>query len=139
MKSHEKVELLMQCDLVGQVRMLAEGIHPTIDLSLPVLAELYSSLNGVRISIRQAVEQKAAGMRSGIPDLHLPVGRDGYLSLYIEMKTLTGALSADQKRAHRSLRAQGNKVAVCRAVGSALTELITYSQGVPTYARREVK
>ena len=134
---NEKPELLIQSDLVTQTALVAAGAHPDFPLCLPELSELYSSLNGVRLRPRQAIEQKASGMRAGVPDLHLPIGREGYLSFYLEMKVPGGTVSKIQKEVHAALRRQGNRVGVYYSAASALVALIEYAQGVPTHARRE--
>lgn len=55
------------------------------------------------------------GTLAGIPDLHIPIPRNGYASLYIEMKNGSkGVLSAVQKDRIRQLRALGNRVEVVR-------------------------
>ena len=55
-----------------------------------------------------------AGVRPGMPDLHLPVDGSGWaLSLYLETKVLKhGRLSRAQKEVHAHLRALGNRVEV---------------------------
>jgi len=133
----QKDELLLQSEVVSEVALITAGIHETLP-HIPCLENLVSSLNGVRLRRRQCVEQKAAGMKAGEPDLHLPVGRHGFLSLYIGMKTPTGSVSAVQKARHAQLRAEGNMVVVCRTVAAAVQTLVDYALGVPTYARRVV-
>jgi hypothetical protein len=64
----------------------------------PELRLLFATLNGVRVSIGLARKMKAAGMTSGVPDLVLPIARDEYFGLFIEMKrTKGGTLSSEQE------------------------------------------
>ncbi|WP_228274192.1 VRR-NUC domain-containing protein [Acinetobacter soli] len=58
--------------------------------------------------------------------MHLPVPRDGYGSLYIELKTEVGDLSPDQKKQMKILSALGNKVVLCRNVADAIFEIKRY-------------
>ena len=55
-------------------------------VQLPELALLNGSLNGIRLTIGNAVKAKRIGMKKGYPDLFLPVARGGYFGLYIELK-----------------------------------------------------
>ena len=71
---------------------------------------------------------KAEGVTPGIPDLHLPVGRGGYLSLFIEVKTPEGKLSQVQKEMIPILKAAGNKVEVCRTSQEIIDTVIEYLQ-----------
>lgn len=136
--ANAKTELLIQADLVTGARLVAAGIHPDYLFALPELAYLFSSLNGVRLRPRQAVEQQAAGMLAGVPDLCLPVGRGGYLSFYVEMKAPGGTVSKAQKLVHNFLRSEGNRVGVYFNAADALRDLVEYCLGAPTFARREM-
>lgn len=55
---------------------------------------------------------KAAGMKKGVPDLCLPVPRQGFHGLYIEMKFKKGRTTEEQKAFMKALQEQGYKVAV---------------------------
>lgn len=61
----------------------------------------------------EAVRLAEEGLEPGIPDLHLPVGRGEYYSLYIEMKYGKNKTSPEQDEIIELLRAEGNKVVVC--------------------------
>lgn len=64
---------------------------------------------------------KAEGVRAGVPDLCLPVPRNGYGALYIELKAprepgstkRAGKLSPAQSEFGRQLIAAGNAWSVC--------------------------
>lgn len=75
----------------------------------------YAIPNGGQRNAVVAAKLKAEGVVSGVPDLHIPVPRGGYASLYIEMKNgKAGRLSDHQKEIIPRLQAYGNKVVVCR-------------------------
>lgn len=63
---------------------------------------------------RQMVKLKEQGLRIGFPDLiaFCPKGRIGF----IEVKSETGRVSADQKICHEWLICLGHKVSVCRSI-----------------------
>lgn len=74
----------------------------------------YAIPNGGYRTITTAKAMRAEGQRPGVPDLHFPIGRGEYLSLYIEMKNgKAGQLSEAQKEVHEILRRERNKVAIC--------------------------
>ena len=52
----------------------------------PELKLLYAIPNGGHRHIATAKRMKAEGVRAGVPDLHLPVARNGHIGLWIEMK-----------------------------------------------------
>ncbi|MBQ6519105.1 MAG: VRR-NUC domain-containing protein, partial [Anaerolineaceae bacterium] len=86
----------------------------------PELALLFHVPNGSSKSKFQAVKFKREGLKAGVPDLCLPVARQGYHALYIEMKrTEGGRLSDAQKWWLENLQKQGNKAVVCKGFEEA--------------------
>lgn len=76
---------------------------------------IYAIPNGGYRAATTAKLMKAEGQTAGIPDLHIPIARSGYNSLYIELKNgKAGRLSDHQKAMHEKLTNLGNKVAVVR-------------------------
>lgn len=55
---------------------------------------------------------KAAGLKSGVPDVCLPVARKGFNGLYIEMKYGKNKPTEAQREFMQQLEAEGNKTAV---------------------------
>jgi hypothetical protein len=79
----------------------------------PELGLLYAIPNGGARHIAVARKLKAEGVKSGVPDLCLPVARGSYHSLYIEMKAgPTARVNVNQAVWHRALREQGHAVRV---------------------------
>lgn len=67
------------------------------------------------------------GVVSGVPDLHIPIPRGGYASLYIEMKNgKKGVLSDHQKEIIPRLQSYGNKVVVCHTFDEFKKEVEEY-------------
>ncbi len=94
----------------------------------PLLNCLFSIPNGgFKLDIRSASKLKATGLKKGVPDLFLPIACKGFHGLFIEMKREQKAVvSPEQKQFHEVLRGNGYRVAVCRGVDSAITEICDY-------------
>jgi hypothetical protein len=95
----------------------------------PELQLLFHIANGEQRSRITGARLKAAGVKAGVPDLLLPVGKRGFHSLYIEMKTEIGIISNKQKYWIEKLTEQGNYVKVCRSWEEARDLLIWYLEG----------
>lgn len=117
MKDEEHIE---QKFLMTWASLTAKGKYPE-------LALLYAIPNGGNRHIATAMKLKAEGVRSGVPDLHLPVARQGFNSLYIEMKKTSmrpkrggkGGVSDSQRWWIDKLNEQGNKAIVCYGADEA--------------------
>lgn len=82
--------------------------------TMPELALLYHIPNGGLRSKTEAARFKAAGVKSGVPDICLPIARGEYHGLYIELKRLKGGVvSENQNWWIACLREQGYQVEVC--------------------------
>jgi len=92
----------------------------------PELALLFAVPNGGHRHKAVAAKLKAEGVKSGVPDICLPVARDGCHGLFIEMKTATGRPSKLQRRWLDLLRAQGYHAEVCHGWMAARAVLETY-------------
>lgn len=93
----------------------------------PELWLLNGSINGVKLSMGLAVKCKRIGMGRGCPDIHLPVARQGYHSLYIELKRIKkSTTSKDQIIWSKLLRDMGNRVEICKGWHEAKDVLINY-------------
>ena len=117
MKDEEHLE---QKFLMTWAGIMAKGKYPE-------LALLYAIPNGGNRHIATAMKLKAEGVRSGVPDLHLPVSRQGFHALYIEMKKMSmrpkrggrGGVSDAQRWWIDNLNKQGNKAIVCYGADEA--------------------
>ncbi len=97
------------------------------EMSYPELELLNGSLNGVRLTIGQSVKAKKAGMKRGYPDINLPVARNGFHGLYIELKrTKGGILSPEQNTWISRLNEQGYKAVVCKGADESINEIMEY-------------
>lgn len=92
----------------------------------PQLALLYHIPNERKCTPQQGARLKRMGVKSGVPDLHLPVARGVYHGLYLEMKTEKGRVSANQTWWLERLRENGCCCVVCRCWEDAAHTLVTY-------------
>lgn len=78
---------------------------------------IYAIPNGGWRTITTATHLKMEGQLAGVPDLHIPVARHGFNSLYIEMKNgKAGNVSEKQAEMINKLRELGNMVTIVRSL-----------------------
>lgn len=112
-ESAEQINLFSWADF-------ASGAHPE-------LRWLYHIPNGGKRCAATAGRLKAEGVKSGVPDLCLPVPRGGYHGLYIEMKRERGGgTSENQDIWLEFLARQGYAAAVCNGWEAASKTLLEY-------------
>ena len=92
----------------------------------PLLNMLHCSLNGVKLSGTQARIAKNQGMLSGVPDLFLPVPKNGYHGLFIEMKSEKGRLTENQQWFLTNAESVGYKTVVCYGSKEAIAAIQAY-------------
>ena len=81
----------------------------------PELALMYHIPNGGSRSKSEAGRFRAEGVKAGVPDICLPVAREGYHGLYIELKRVKGGrVSTAQQGWIAALRDQGYYACVCK-------------------------
>ena len=77
----------------------------------------------------EAARLRAQGVKSGVPDLCLPVARGGNHGLYIELKRQRGGrISEEQVRWIDGLLEQGYAAAICKGWQEAASVIIDYLQ-----------
>jgi hypothetical protein len=110
-----------------QIRLFTELRNAA--LMIDDLALVYASANGGKRNKRTAELLKAQGVKAGIPDIHFPVAKCGYNSLYIELK-IPGNKETDVQRSWRlSLALSGNLSLVIFTFEDAFKAIIDYQQG----------
>jgi len=96
----------------------------------PELRLLYHIPNGGSRHKLEAIHLKQQGVRAGVPDLCLPVARDGCHGLYIEMKRLKGGrVSPEQLGWIEALKVEGYMVALCQGWEMACDVIMNYLRG----------
>lgn len=69
---------------------------------------------------------KQMGMRTGFPDLCVPVPKGKFHGFYIEMKSLSGKATEDQKRWLKTLKNNGYATAICNGADEAINKIEKY-------------
>lgn len=108
-----------------QKQVIKWSQQPSIRQTYPELALLYHIPNE-RVDKVQTAILKEMGVKSGVPDLHLPIPSGKYHSLYIEMKALDGKPDPDQLWWMEHLKANGNAHAFCYGWQQATEVLLWY-------------
>lgn len=92
----------------------------------PALRLLFAVPNGGMRNKIVASKLKAEGVKAGVPDYVLPVPRGTHAGLALELKTMTGSASPEQKQWLSDLRAVGWRAEVCKGWESAWNVLREY-------------
>lgn len=92
----------------------------------PALRLLFAVPNGGMRNKIVASKMKSEGVKAGVPDYLLPVPRGTHPGLAIELKTLTGGTSREQKKWLADLRDVGWRAEVCRGWEEAWTVIQDY-------------
>lgn len=95
-------------------------------MRLPELVLLHANTNGGRRDAVTGARLKAEGALAGIPDIHLPVPRGKWASLWIELKTEKGRVQSHQREMLERLQRAGNKAVVCRGWLEARRTILEY-------------
>lgn len=97
-----------------------------LELKEPCLKLGFAVPNGGMRHAAVAGKLKAEGVKSGVPDWHLPVARKMWKGLWIEFKFNKGKLSDNQVEYIAMLRAEGHHVEVCYSAEEALAQVMRY-------------
>ncbi len=76
-----------------------------------------------------AAKLKAEGVKSGVPDLFLPVAAWRKHGMYIEMKSKKGKVTRNQRIWIDKLRKEGYQVVVCYSFDEARIDIEEYLKG----------
>jgi hypothetical protein len=107
-----------------------------LQVERPELALLFAIPNGAKLPYLkdgrgrryspQAQKLKAEGMRAGVPDMCLPVARQGFHGMFIELKVGRNQPSAEQVNFLDHLAEQGYYAAVCWGAEDAISAILAY-------------
>ena len=100
-----------------------------MERSMPELALLFHIPNGGKRDARTAAILKRSGVKKGVPDLCLPVPKNGYHGLWIELKVGQNQPTFDQKRWLNALNRQGYLAKVCVGYSEAIQLIADYLKG----------
>ena len=120
-----QVEHKIQCSIVKWFYYAYPQLRGGLFFAVP---------NGGHRDIQTAARLKAEGVTAGVSDLMLLVARRGFHSLGVEVKTLTGRQSENQKNWQAKVEAQGFKYAIVRSLDD-FAELVRWYLDEPPKAR----
>lgn len=110
---------------------------------IPELKWLFHIPNGGSRHIAEAGKLKAMGVKSGVPDIFLPIGRNGFKGLWIELKKpVKGIVSKEQHEWLDFLFTQGYATLVCFGwieARDCLLEYLGYVWQDAAFVHKEVK
>lgn len=90
---------------------------------------LFAIPNGGKRNILEAMNLKAQGLKPGVPDMFLPLARNGYHGLFIELKVGKNKTTPQQDEFIRDVRFNHYKCEVCYGAKEAIKVLEEYIQG----------
>lgn len=96
---------------------------------LPELRLLFAIPNGGDRHPAVAAKLKAEGVKAGVPDTCLPVSRNGWHSLWIELKAPGGSLADTQSIWLGELNRQGHLATTCYGWLAAARRIVAYLGG----------
>lgn len=71
---------------------------------------------------------KDLGMRAGVSDLFIAMGRRGFLGAWIELKSANGKVSSEQQTFIDDMRQQGYFTAVCWSIDETIKVISWYCE-----------
>lgn len=93
---------------------------------VPELEHMYAVPNGGSRHPAEAANLKRQGVKSGVPDICLPLPKGSYHGLYIEMKVGRNKPSENQEEWLAYLSSVGYKAVVCYGFEEAVKQLTWY-------------
>lgn len=93
---------------------------------IPELRLMYHVPNEGKRTVTAGARLRKAGLKSGVPDIALPVARGQYIGLYIEMKYGSNKLTKNQEKWLEDLKEQGHMTAVCYGWEQAKDVILRY-------------
>ena len=94
----------------------------------PELQFIFHIPNENTAGIKWGVRNRQMGVKSGVPDLMLPIPSSGYHGLFIEMKTKQGSTSVEQDRWISALNGFGYLAVVAYGWEDAKCKILNYLQ-----------
>lgn len=101
-----------------------------MEFTWPCLKLLFGSLMGAKLPPKYLNKYKKAGMKTGKPDINLPVPMGGFCGLWIELKRADGADPTDEQDIMlKNLAIVGNAVYACKGSAAAIRIIDDYLEG----------
>lgn len=99
-----------------------EGKYPELKL-------LFHVANERKCTPSQGAEFKAMGVKRGVPDIWLPIPKNGYHGLVLELKTRNGKVSIEQRSWIEALNDEGYMALVVWGFEMAVSAIENYMTG----------
>lgn len=93
---------------------------------------LFAIPNGGKRNIASAVSLKRQGLKKGVPDMFLPLSRNGYYGLFIELKVGKNKTTKEQNEFIRDVSVNGYKCEICYGADEAIKLIEEYLKGEKT-------
>lgn len=87
---------------------------------------LFAIPNGGKRNVVTALRMKREGVISGVPDLFLSIGRNGYHGFYIEMKFGKNKMSQNQEKFFQYAKKHGYKCELINSFDQFVREVTFY-------------
>lgn len=123
--SQEEYERLQRSDSSPPEHDIQRHLFEWADAQSATLHAL-SLLHAIPNGQYRPGQRPEPGIKSGVPDLCLPVPRSPYHGLYVELKRDDGRLRDEQKKWLRELRGYGYACEVCRGFEDAKSIILDY-------------
>lgn len=95
--------------------------------------DFHTSFNGLKASFGQRRFMKSQGMERGHPDLTIEKKAGKHEVLYLEVKTVKGKLSKEQKHWIKRKIREGYAVSVSYGYYDSIYKIVKYLEGEPIY------
>ena len=92
----------------------------------PDLKLMFAIPNGGSRNKIEAKHLKEQGVKAGVPDIFLPIAKNGYHGLFLELKVEKNKLSKQQYEWIENLKKQGYKADVAYGIDEAIKVLMEY-------------
>ena len=92
----------------------------------PMLEDMTASLVGVKLTMGQAMKAKKMGVKKAWPDIMLAYPSNGFHGLFIELKSLKGYATKEQKDRIDRFKKNGYAAFVCRGFVEAKKAIEEY-------------
>lgn len=105
----------------------------------PDLDMMFHIPNGGKRSTSEAARFKQEGVKAGVPDIFLPVPKNKYHGMFIEMKVNKNKTTPKQKDWIKKLKQNNYYVVVCYDWEAASKEIENYMKGNVDIELQEIK
>lgn len=112
--------------------VLQIAVADYLDRALPPDA-FWTSIDSAGRGARDGARMKRRGVKRGLPDIMILAGAPNHYTIWLELKSVTGSITKEQKAFHRIAAEHAHIYFVCRSVDAVETNLTTC--GIPLRAR----